>query len=69
MRDRARNRPMERDTIVRMYSMTKAVISVAAMILVEEGKLELDAPLSKYVPKANAMKVGTAPRNERDDCP
>ena len=61
MRDRARNKPMERDTIVRMYSMTKAVISVAAMILVEEGNLELDAPISKYVPKANAMKVGTAP--------
>ena len=61
MRDRARNRPMERDTIVRMYSMTKAVISVAAMILVEEGKLALEAPISKYVPKVNAMKVGTIP--------
>ena len=61
MRDRTRNRPMERDTLVRMYSMTKAVISVAAMILVEEGKLALDAPISKYVPKVNAMKVGTTP--------
>ncbi len=61
MHDRARNRPMERDTIVRMYSMTKTVISVAAMILVEEGKLALDAPISKYVPKVNAMKVGTTP--------
>ena len=61
MRDRAQNSPMERDTIVRMYSMTKAVISVAAMMLVEEGRLELDAPISKYVPKVNAMKVGTVP--------
>lgn len=61
MRDRARQKPMKQDTIVRIYSMTKAVISVAAMILVEEGKLELDAPLSKYVPAANAMKVGNSP--------
>ncbi|MCH2063332.1 MAG: beta-lactamase family protein [Roseibacillus sp.] len=64
MRDRARNRPMERDTIVRMYSMTKAIISVAAMILVEEGKLALDAPISKYVPQVNAMKVGTTPAQD-----
>ena len=64
MRDRARNRSMERDTIVRMYSMTKAVISVAAMILVEEGKLALDAPISKYVPQVNAMKVGTTPAQD-----
>ena len=52
---------MTPDTIVRMYSMTKAIVSVAAMILVEEGKLALDTPISKYVPKVNAMKVGTIP--------
>ena len=61
MRDLARGKPMTPDTIVRMYSMTKAIVSVAAMILVEEGKLGLDSPISKYVPKVNAMRVGTAP--------
>ncbi|HBM77030.1 MAG TPA: serine hydrolase [Verrucomicrobiales bacterium] len=61
MRDLSRRKPMTPDTIVRMYSMTKAIVSVAAMILVEEGKLGLDTPISKYVPKVNAMKVGTIP--------
>ena len=61
MRDLSRRKPMTPDTIVRMYSMTKAIVSVAAMILVEEGKLALDTPISKYVPKVNAMKVGTIP--------
>ena len=65
MRDLHSREPMEEDSIVRIYSMTKAVISVAAMILVEEGKLELDAPISKYVPGVNAMKVGSSPaKNE-----
>ena len=50
MRDIAAQSPMRNDTIFRIYSMTKAVVSVAAMILVEEGSLELDVPASKYVP-------------------
>ena len=61
MRDLSRRKPMTPDTIVRIYSMTKAIVSVAAMILVEEGKLGLDTPISKYVPKINSMKVGTNP--------
>src|SRR5271154_7540930 len=39
------------DTIVRMYSMTKAVTGVAAMILYEEGKFSLTDPVSKYLPE------------------
>ena len=61
MRDLSRRKPMTPDTIVRMYSMTKPIVSVAAMILVEEGNLGLDKPISEYVPKVNAMRVGNAP--------
>ena len=65
LRDLHSGKPMEPDTLVRIYSMTKAIVSVAAMILVEEGKLELDAPISKYVPAVNAMRVGSLPaKNE-----
>jgi len=46
------------DTIVRMYSMTKAVTGVAAMILYEDGLYSLNDPLSKYLPEFANMKVG-----------
>lgn len=49
---------MKADTIVRMYSMTKGVTGVAAMILYEEGKFQLSDPLSKYLPEFANMKVG-----------
>jgi CubicO group peptidase (beta-lactamase class C family) len=45
------------DTIVRMYSMTKAITGVAAMILYEEGKFSLSDPLSKYLPEFSKMRV------------
>lgn len=50
-RDREKQLPMTDDTIFRIYSMSKPVTSVAAMILVEEGKLGLDAPISQYLPE------------------
>jgi CubicO group peptidase (beta-lactamase class C family) len=56
--DRARNIPMSNDSIFRLYSMTKPVVSVAAMMLVEEGKLGLQEPVSKYIPEFKDMKVG-----------
>ncbi|HLX46069.1 MAG TPA: serine hydrolase domain-containing protein [Bryobacteraceae bacterium] len=46
------------DTIVRMYSMTKGVTGVAAMMLYEEGKFSLNDPVSKYLPEFTHMKVG-----------
>ncbi|HLW77321.1 MAG TPA: serine hydrolase domain-containing protein, partial [Bryobacteraceae bacterium] len=49
---------MKADSIVRMYSMTKGVTGVAAMILYEEGKFSLTDPLSKYLPEFKDMKVG-----------
>jgi CubicO group peptidase (beta-lactamase class C family) len=55
--------PMTRDTIVRIYSMTKIVVSVAALTLLEEGKLGLLDPVTDYLPEFRDTKVfvsGTA---------
>jgi len=49
--------PMNKDTIFRIYSMTKPVISVAAMSLVEDGLLHLDDPVSKYIEEFEDLKV------------
>src|SRR6202795_1672493 len=51
-------RPMTADSIFRLYSMSKPITSVAAMMLVEDGKLRLDDPLSKYIPAFAEAKVG-----------
>lgn len=50
--------PMTPEAIFRIFSMTKPVTSVAAMLLVDDGKLKLDDPLSKYIPSFAAVKVG-----------
>lgn len=42
--------PFERDTVVRIYSMTKPITSVALMMLVERGLIHLDAPVSDFIP-------------------
>lgn len=55
--DLARHEPMRKDAIFRIYSMTKTITSVAVMMLVEEGKLSLDAPLSRYLPGFAAPQV------------
>ena len=47
-RDVARQLPMEKDTIFRIYSMTKLITSVAVMTLHEEGRIKLDDPVAKY---------------------
>ena len=49
---------MREDAIFRIYSMTKPVVSVAAMILVEEGRLTLLDPVSAYIPAFAEVKVG-----------
>src|SRR5215472_6105591 len=58
VRDVATKAPMSEDTIFRLYSMSKPVTSVAAMMLVDDGKLALDDPLSKYIPAFANLKVG-----------
>ena len=57
MMDIARGRPAAEDTIFRIYSMTKAVGTVAAMMLCEAGKLALDAPAADYLPALGRMRV------------
>jgi CubicO group peptidase (beta-lactamase class C family) len=49
-RDLAAGLPVEADTLWRIYSMTKPVTAVAALILVEEGRLSLDDPVAEYLP-------------------
>lgn len=56
--DRGKQIPMRRDSIFWIASMTKPITSVAAMILVEEGKLDLDAPVAQYLPELKDMQVG-----------
>ena len=50
--------PMSKDAIFRIYSMSKPITSVAVMMLVEQGKITLDEPISKYIPAFKTMKVG-----------
>jgi CubicO group peptidase (beta-lactamase class C family) len=56
--DPATKAPMTKDAIFRIYSMTKPIASVAALILVEEGKVSLSDPVAKYIPQIAEMKVG-----------
>lgn len=58
--DPASGKPMTRDAIFRLYSMTKPYTSVAAMMLVEEGKLRLTDPLSRYIPAFAKLEVSVA---------
>jgi CubicO group peptidase (beta-lactamase class C family) len=57
MMDRDTASPMKSDTIYRIYSMTKPITSVAIMMLYEQGKLDLDDPVSKYIPEFKGLKV------------
>ena len=50
--------PMSPDTIFAIHSMTKPITCLAAMMLVDEGKLALNDPLSKYIPSFAKVKVG-----------
>ncbi len=55
--DREAGKPMTRDTLVQIFSMTKPITGVALMTLYEAGKFQLDDPLSKYAPEFAAMRV------------
>jgi CubicO group peptidase (beta-lactamase class C family) len=56
-RDVAAASPIEVDTIFRAYSMTKPVTSVALMSLYEEGRFQLDDPVSRFLPEMAALRV------------
>tara|TARA_B100000959_G_scaffold72370_1_gene76772 strand:+ start:1790 stop:2992 length:1203 start_codon:yes stop_codon:yes gene_type:complete len=57
-RDKATGDAMRKDTIFRIYSMTKPIVSVAAMTLHEEAKLYLSQPISVHLPAFKGMRVG-----------
>jgi CubicO group peptidase (beta-lactamase class C family) len=56
--DREKKIPMKSDAMFRIYSMTKPVATVAVMMLAEEGKIDLLAPASQYLPEFKDVKVG-----------
>jgi len=58
--DKESAKPMTQDAIFRIYSMTKPLVSVAAMMLVEDGKLELTDSISKFLPAMKNMQVSVA---------
>jgi len=55
--DVERNKPMRPDTIFRIYSMTKPLTSTAIMMLYEEGRFQLDDPISKFIPAFANQRV------------
>ena len=59
-RDPASGAPMARDSIFRIYSMTKPIVSAAAMMLWEEGRFLLNDPVSKFLPELGDVKVAVA---------
>jgi CubicO group peptidase (beta-lactamase class C family) len=56
--DRAAQAPMKKDSIFRIASMSKPITTVAAMILAEENKLDVGAPVAQYLPEFKDVKVG-----------
>lgn len=59
--DKDAGKTMQRDAIFRAYSMTKPLVSVAAMMLVEEGRLQLTDPVSKFFPQLANLQVLSNP--------
>jgi CubicO group peptidase (beta-lactamase class C family) len=64
VRDVATKQPMTPDTIFALHSMTKPITSLAAMMLIDNGKLALADPVSKYIPAFAAVKVGVDSKTE-----
>jgi CubicO group peptidase (beta-lactamase class C family) len=68
--DDERHKPMRSDAIFRFYSMTKPIASVGLMMLYEEGRFQLDDPVSRFIPELKGLKVfvsGTADNFEVRD--
>jgi CubicO group peptidase (beta-lactamase class C family) len=60
-RDLEGGKPVERDTIFRIYSMTKPIVSAGLMTLYEEGLFQIDDPVSRYIPQFKDLKVLSGP--------
>jgi CubicO group peptidase (beta-lactamase class C family) len=65
--DEEARQPMRRDTIFRIASMTKPIVSVAALMLMEEGKLRLDDPIERWLPEFAGPRVLRDPAGPLDD--
>lgn len=59
-RDRERDQPLELDTVFRIYSMSKPITSALILDLQEDGLLNLDDPVTKYIPELGAMMIASA---------
>jgi CubicO group peptidase (beta-lactamase class C family) len=59
--------PIERDSIFRIASMSKPITSLAALMLVEDGSIALDDPISKWAPEFSRVRVLRAPTGPLDD--
>ena len=67
LQDAARGVPMQRDTLFRVYSMTKPIASTALMMLWEEARLQLHDPLAKYIAEFEQLQVLRSPGSALDD--
>ncbi len=67
MQDVENNKPVESDTIFRIYSMSKPITSVSVMMLYEEGHFQLGTPVSKFIPEFENMKVYNEDQTEISD--
>lgn len=63
-RDKEKRSPMGKDSLFRIYSMTKSITAVAAAMLLEEGKLLLTDPVSKYIPSFANVKVAEVTKDK-----
>src|ERR1700756_3744017 len=64
LRDPDKGRPMTEDAIFPIHSVTKTITSVAAMMLVDRGRIALDDPVSKFIPSFAGQKVGVERKDE-----
>src|ERR1700712_2058442 len=64
VQDVASKTPITDQTIFRLSSLTKAITSVVAMQLIQDGKIKLDDPVAKYIPSFADMKVGVEKKSE-----
>ena len=61
--------PVDADSLFRVYSMTKPITGMAAMILIGEGKMKLDQPIADFLPEFKDMRVLTSPDTSMDSVP
>jgi CubicO group peptidase (beta-lactamase class C family) len=67
VRDVETKAPMTDDTIFRIFSMTKPITSVAAMMLIEQNKIKLDDPIAIYIPSFATTEVGVESKSENGE--